>query len=323
MKKNVLVTGGEGYIGSNIVNQLIENDFFVISYDNLYNSSKKENKIRNYKFVEGDIKDFDKLNLVLKENKIDLIIHCAALISVGDSVQQPIEYFEVNSFGSLNLIKAMKENNVKKIIFSSTAATYGIPKDNKLILETDIQSPINPYGESKLMVEKMIKDSEIAYGIKSIIFRYFNVAGADVKNNLFYSSKKPASHIIPIVNDFFLGKRKDFEIFGNDYNTKDGTCVRDYVHVVDLASAHILGAKYLFENDKSNEFNISLGKGYSNLEIFNIANKVHEKNLKPKFGQKRLGDPDFLVASNEKITKELKWVPKYDVEDMIRDDLKK
>ncbi len=320
--KKILVTGGEGYIGSNIVKQLLENNYYVISYDNFTNSFKTKRNYKNYKFIKGDIRDSKKIDKIFHNNKVDLVVHCAALISVGESVLDPIKYYEVNTCGTTNLIRLMHKNNIKKIIFSSTAATYGLPKENKPIIEKDIQSPINPYGQSKLAAEKIILDAKV-YGIESILFRYFNVAGSDKDNKLFYKPRGNSSHIIPIVNDYFLGKRSEFKIYGNNYNTKDGTCVRDYVHVKDLANAHVLGVNYLIENNKSNIFNISSGKGFSNLDIFKAANKIHGKNLKPEFGDKRDGDPDYLVASNRKIKKELNWIPKYGIEDMIKDDLEK
>lgn len=321
--ETILVTGGEGFIGSNIVKQLLQKKYNVISFDNFTNSFKVKRDYKNYKFIKGDIRDYKKLSKVFKANRIELVIHCAALISVGDSVFDPIKYLEVNTCGTTNLIKVMSENGVKKIIFSSTAATYGLPKNNKPIKEDDIQSPINPYGESKLAAEKLILSAKNAYGIESIIFRYFNVAGSDKENNLFYNPKSKASHIIPIINDFFIGKRNKFLINGKDYKTDDGTCVRDYVHVKDLARAHILGVNYLIKNNNSNIFNISSGKGFSNLEIFAAANKVHGKKLKPKFGPRREGDPDFLIASNEKIIKELGWKPEFGIEEMLKDDLEK
>ncbi len=315
--EKILVTGGEGYIGSNIVKKLLDKKYYVISFDNLLNSFEKNKKYKNYKFIKGDVRNFESLNNVFKEHKIKAIFHCASLIYVGESVKKPLDYFDVNVIGTINIIKAMKENNVNKIIYSSTAATYGIKKNNEKFLEDDIQLPINPYGDSKLISEKLIIASEKAYQIKSIIFRYFNVAGSNNSDKLFYNPKIKKAHIIPIIKDFFLEKTKDFKINGNDYNTKDGTCIRDYVHILDLVDAHILGLEYLIKNEKSNIFNISSGKGYSNLEIFNIGNKIFKKNFEPQFNKRREGDPDYLVASNEKIKKILNWKPKHKIEDIF------
>lgn len=316
--KTILVTGSKGFIASHATKLLEEKKYKVIGLDSLHNSGINDTK-SNEIFYEGDIRDEDLLDQIFMENKIDLIMHFAGLISVPESVDKPDLYMDVNHKGTKKLIEAAKRNSVNKIIFSSTAATYGNPKKVP-IEEDDEQNPINPYGESKLLAEKEIINSGMQYSI----FRYFNVAGS-IGNGLGYFPKQPASHLIPLINEVAMNDSKIFKIFGNDYNTKDGTCVRDYVHVQDLVGAHVLAAERMLEDDSfiSQSYNISSGNGYSVKEVYETANKVHKKEISVEYHERRSGDPDLLIASSERLEKTFNWKPKYSLEDMIKSDFEK
>ncbi len=313
--KTILLTGSKGFIGSHASKILTENGYNVIGVDNFHNSMKTKNN--NEIFYNVDIRNEIEINDIFEKHKIDLIMHFSGLISVSESVEKPKLYMDVNHNGTKKLISIAKKFNVNKIIFSSTAATYGISK-NKIIFEGDLQKPINPYGKSKLLAENEIINS----GMKYTIFRYFNVAGS-IGSGLGYFPKQKASHLIPSINNVVNEyPNKTFKIFGNDYNTKDGTCVRDYVHVWDLVNAHFLAAKAMFKNKdyESDIFNISSGKGYSVKEVYNSACKVHNLEIPLKFENRRNGDPDYLVASSEKLKNTLNWSEKYTLEDMIKSD---
>lgn len=317
--ETILVTGSNGYIGSHAVTQLLDDGFFVIGLDNFHNSTNKFHDLENYKFYHGDIRNEDLLDQIMIENKIDIILHFGALISVEESTRNPDEYFDVNHIGTRKLINAAKRNGVKKIIFSSTAATYGNP-DIVPIVETNNQAPINPYGESKLLAEKEIMSSNMQY----TIFRYFNVAGSDKRGNGYFPIGK-YSHIIPMINEIAKSDNKTFKIYGSDYETKDGTCIRDYIHVVDLVKAHIIAAKKMLEDDNfsSDSYNISTGIGHSVKEVFDIANDFHKGTLSFQFEEKRSGDPAMLFASNEKIKNTFNWQPEFNIRDMIESDFYK
>ncbi len=316
--KTIFVTGSNGFIASHAVDLLIKKGYQVVGLDSLYNSFNN-NLEGKFEFYQGDIRDEDLLDQIFMENDIDIVMHFAGLISVPESVEKPELYMEVNHLGTKGLIEAAKRNSVEKIIFSSTAATYGNPK-RVPILEEDEQLPINPYGESKLLAEKEI----ISSGLQYSIFRYFNVAGSG-GNGLGYFPKQPASHLIPLINDVALDDSKTFKIFGNDYDTEDGTCIRDYVHVVDLANAHVLAAEKMLTDDsfESGAFNISSGSGYSVKEVYEAANKVHGKTIPVVYEERRAGDPALLIASSEKLEKTLNWTRQYNIEDMIRSDAEK
>lgn len=312
--KNILVTGSKGYIGSHAVRLLESKGYNVIGLDLLHNSGVNDTK-SNEVFYEGDIRNDLLLDEIFMENKIDLVMHFGGLISVPESVEKPELYFDVNHNGTKELISAMKRNGVDKIIFSSTAATYGNP-ESLPIKEEDLQKPINPYGESKLKAEKEIIESGLTYSI----FRYFNVAGS-IGDGLGYFPKQSASHLIPLINDVANDSTKVFKIFGNDYKTEDGTCVRDYVHVQDLVEAHVMAVEKMFEdNYQSNIFNISSGKGYSVKEVYDTACKVHGKEIPVEILDRRAGDPDLLIASSDKLQSTFGWTRKYNLEDMIKSD---
>ncbi|MGL4308772.1 UDP-glucose 4-epimerase GalE [Cetobacterium sp. SF1] len=305
----ILVCGGAGYIGSHAVKALLEAKEEVIVLDNLQ-TGHKESVSKNVKLEIGDLRDKVFLDRVFKENKIEGVIHFAADSLVGESMTNPGKYFENNMVGSLNLLNAMKENNVKRIVFSSTAATYGEP-ENVPLLETDKTLPTNPYGESKLMVEKMLKWYDYAYGIKYTALRYFNVAGAYPTGEI-GEDHKTETHLIPIILQVALGKREKIAIYGDDYPTEDGTCIRDYVHVMDLVDAHILAMNRLRAGEESRIYNLGNGEGFSVKEVIDVAREVTGHPIPAEVSPRRAGDPAKLVASSKKAMEELKWVPKYD-----------
>lgn len=304
----ILVCGGAGYIGSHAVRALLDSKKDVIVLDNLQ-TGHVDSVPENVKLVLGDLRDTEFLNKVFKENKIDGVIHFAADSLVGESVVNPSKYFENNVMGSLNLLNAMKKYGVNKIVFSSTAATYGEP-ENVPILETDKTEPTNPYGESKLMVEKMLKWFDQAYGIKYTALRYFNVAGA-ISTGEIGEDHQPETHLIPIILQVALGKRDKIAIYGDDYPTPDGTCIRDYIHVMDLADAHLLALDRLERGEESRVYNLGNGEGFSVKEVIDVTRKVTKHPIPAEVSPRRAGDPARLIASSEKAIKELGWKPKY------------
>lgn len=304
---NILVCGGAGYIGSHMVAYLLENGHDVVILDNLQTGHK--DSLLGGKLYIGDLKDNEILDKVFTENKIDAVIDFAANSLVGESVENPLKYFDNNIGSTINLLEAMNKHNVKYIVFSSTAATYGEP-ENIPILEQDKTFPTNPYGESKLAVEKILKWCDKAYGIKYTALRYFNACGAHINGNI-GEDHKPESHLIPIILQAALGKREKIMIFGDDYNTEDGTCVRDYVHVSDLSSAHLLALKRLKNGGESKIYNLGNGKGFSVKEVVDVARKVTGINIKAEIAARRAGDPATLIASSEKAINELGWEPKF------------
>ncbi len=312
----VLVCGGAGYIGSHCVYELIEKGEEVVVIDNLltgFKSSIHKDAI----FYEGDIRDIDFLNKVFKEEDIDSVIHFAANSLVGESMTKPLKYFGNNVYGTEVLLKAMVENNVDKIVFSSTAAVYGEP-ESVPIKETDRTNPTNPYGETKLAMEKMMKWVDMAHGTKYVSLRYFNVAGAH-PSGLIGEMHNPETHLIPLVLQVPLKIRDKIMIFGDDYPTEDGTCIRDYIHIMDLINAHLLALDYLRAGNDSDIFNLGNGRGFSVKEIIDTSEKVTGLNIKRETGSRRPGDPAVLVASSDKIKKVLGWEPKHpNVEDIIQ-----
>ena len=311
----IAVLGGAGYIGSHTVAQLVKAGQDVVVLDNLITGHKRavDPKAR---FYQGDIRDYHFLSQVFSQEKIDGIIHFAAFSIVPESMKDPLKYFDNNTSGMITLLEAMNQFGIKKIVFSSTAATYGEPKQVP-IHEEDPQVPTNPYGESKLAMEKIIKWADVAYGIKFVALRYFNVAGA-MPDGSIGEDHHPETHLIPISLQAAAGTRDGLQIFGDDYPTKDGTNVRDYVHVVDLAGAHILAMKYLSEGHDSNAFNLGSATGFSNLEILNAARKVTGQPIPAKIGPRRPGDPSTLIAASDKARTILGWAPKLDdVEQVI------
>ena len=311
----ILVCGGAGYIGSHAVRQLIDRGEEVIIVDNL--ETGHEDAIHpQAKFYKVDIRDEEALDKVFAENKIDEVIHFAANSLVGESMTNPLKYFNNNVHGTEILLKVMVAHDVKKIVFSSTSATYGEPK-NIPILESDETNPTNAYGETKLCMEKMMKWADKAHGVKYISLRYFNVAGAHESGEI-GEDHNPETHLIPLILQVPLGKREFISIFGDDYETHDGTCIRDYIHVTDLADAHILAVHKLREGSESNIYNLGSGNGFTVKEMIETARKVTGHEIPAKVCERRAGDPAKLVASSEKARRELGWVPKHEnVEDMI------
>ena len=313
----ILVCGGAGYIGSHAVRQLIDKGEEVIIVDNL--ETGHEDAIHpKAKFYKVDIRDEKSLNKVFEENKIDEVIHFAANSLVGESMTNPLKYFNNNVHGTEVLLKVMVAHDVNKIVFSSTAATYGEPK-NIPILESDETNPTNTYGETKLAMEKMMKWFDNAYGTKYVSLRYFNAAGAYFDGSI-GEAHTTETHLIPLILQVPLGKREHISIFGNDYDTKDGTCIRDYIHVMDLASAHYKALEYLRKGNQSNIFNLGNGNGYSVKEVIDVARKVTNHDIPAKLEERRSGDPAVLIASSDKARKVLGWKPQYDSLERIIED---
>lgn len=312
---NILVIGGAGYIGSHTVNLLKKSGYTPIIYDNLSKGYKEVAEILNVKFIEGDLGDKNKLKEVFENEKIEAVMHFAAFIEVGESVQKPSEYYDNNVVRVIRLLDQMVESNVKKFIFSSTAATFGEPVEDK-INESHRQLPINPYGDSKLMVEKILRDYDVAYGLKSVVLRYFNASGSD-KDGIIGESHIPETHLIPLILQAASGKRESIKIFGDDYNTKDGTCIRDFVHVYDLAKAHILGMEKMFKEEKSLNYNLGSGEGFTVKEVIDKVKEVTGKEFKVEIVEKRAGDPAVLVADSTKAKNELGWSPEYSLNEII------
>lgn len=312
---SILVTGGAGYIGSHTVRYLKEKNEDVIVLDNLQTGFKESVNVE--KFYKLDLRD-EVIDRVFKENDITGVIHFAANSLVGVSVKEPYEYYDNNVYGTLCLLKAMMENNVKNIVFSSTAAVYGEP-NNVPILETDSTIPTNPYGETKLTMEKMMKWFDNAYGTRYVSLRYFNAAGAHEKGDI-GECHNPETHLIPLILQVPLGKRDKISIYGDDYDTPDGTCIRDYIHVMDLADAHYLAYKYLMDNNSSEIFNLGSGNGFSVKEVVDVARKVTGHEIPSEIADRRPGDPAVLVASSDKIKEKLGWNPqRTNLEDIIKD----
>ena len=312
----LLVLGGAGYIGSHTAVELLDRGHEVVIADNLI-TGYKQAVPKEAVFYQGDIRDYNFLNNLFKKEKIDAVIHFAAFSLVGESVTNPLKYYENNLYGTKVLLQAMIDNNVDKIVFSSTAATYGEP-ENIPILEDDRTCPTNPYGETKLAMEKMMKWSANAYQLRYVSLRYFNACGAH-KSGKLGEAHNPESHLIPLVLQVPNGKRESVSIYGTDYDTPDGTCIRDYIHVTDLAEAHILAVEYLMKGGESNVFNLGNGVGYSVREVIETARKVTGHPIPAVEIPRRAGDPARLVASGEKAKTVLGWEPKItSLEDIIR-----
>lgn len=307
---SVLVLGGAGYIGSHTVDRLVEAGKDVVVVDSLVTGHLAAVR-KEAKFYRGDLADKDFMRKVFTENPdIDAVIHFAAFSLVAESMKDPLKYFDNNTAGMVKLLEVMNEFDIKYIVFSSTAATYGIP-EKMPIYEDDPQLPINPYGESKLMMEKIMRWADEAYGIKFVALRYFNVAGAKPDGSI-GEDHHPETHLLPIVLQVAMGEREKLQIFGDDYNTPDGTNVRDYVHPFDLADAHILAVDYLRNGNESSAFNLGSSTGFSNLEIVKAAREVTGKEIPAEIAARRGGDPDTLIAASEKARKVLGWKPEFD-----------
>ena len=311
---NVLLSGGAGYIGSHAALSLLDKGHSVHIIDNLSTGSKLLIP-KNAKFTNCNINDENKISDVIKSDKFDLLMHFAGFIQVEESVQQPEKYFENNTNNAIKFFNTCKNNGLNKLIFSSTAAAYGSVSEDKLIDEDTYLNPQNPYAESKIRTEKFLFDNQDKF--KFIILRYFNVAGADKKLRSGQISKK-STHLIKVLSEVIVGKRDQIEIFGSDYNTPDGTAIRDYIHVSDLADIHSEIAKYLLENLETNLFNCGYGNGFSVLDVINAANNIYQNKIIYKFAKRRDGDVEKLISSNSKILNHINWKPKYnDLKEII------
>lgn len=311
----ILVVGGAGYIGSHLVKELVEKEQ-VIVLDNL--ATGHENAIDSRAvFVKGDLGKAEDLEPIFTKYPIKAVMHFAAFSLVGESVQDPYKYYENNVANTLTLLRVMLKYKVKNFIFSSTAATYGIPED-EIILENSLTAPINPYGKSKLMVEQILSDFHAAYGLNYVVLRYFNAAGAHQSGEI-GENHDPETHLIPIILQHLLGQRESISVFGTDYPTEDGTCIRDYIHVTDLASAHIKALEALLDGSKAAEtYNLGNGVGYSVKEVIETCEKVTEKQANVVFADRRAGDPARLIASSDKIYQELGWKAERRLETIIQ-----
>ena len=311
----VLVCGGAGYIGSHAVYALVEKGEDVVIVDNLQTGHRKALHPKAA-FYEGDIRDFSLLDRIFTENKIEAVIHFAANSLVGESMEKPLLYFNNNVYGMQMLLEGMVHHGVDKIVFSSTAAVYGEPK-RVPIREDDETCPTNTYGETKLTMEKMMKWVSRANGVRYVSLRYFNAAGA-LPDGSIGEDHKVETHLIPLILQVPTGRREHITVFGDDYPTPDGTCLRDYIHVVDLSDAHVLALEYLRRGGESNIFNLGNGQGFSVREIISAAEKATGCSIKVEIGARRAGDPEQLIASSEKARTVLGWKPQFtDVEQII------
>lgn len=304
----ILVTGGAGYIGSHINKELNKQGYETVVIDNL--SYGHEDFVKWGALERVDLSNSREIRKVFQNYPIDAVMHFAAFTYVGESVEDPQKYYLNNLRNTLNLLKVMMEFEVEKIVFSSTCATYGDPLEIP-ITEDHPQNPISPYGRGKFMVEQVLRDYSQAYGLKYVSLRYFNAAGADPDGEL-GESHQPETHLIPLILDAALGRREDIKIFGTDYPTPDGTCIRDYIHVTDLADAHIKALEYLENSGKSEVFNLGNGNGFSVREVIEEARKVTGRKITAVETDRRPGDPPILVGSSKKAREILKWEPKFD-----------
>lgn len=311
--KNILVIGGAGYIGSHMVRMLAKQGYNPVVFDNL--SKGHREAVANYPFELGDLGDKARLTEVFKKYGIEAVMHFAAFAEVGESVKEPSKYYHNNVAKVLDLLDALVENDIKYFVFSSTAATFGEPVRPK-IDESHPQNPINPYGNTKLMVEKILADFDTAYGLKATALRYFNASGADDSGEI-GESHNPETHLIPIVLQAAAGKRASIKMFGTDYPTPDGTCVRDYVHVNDLARAHILALEKMFKDNVSERFNLGSGNGFSVAEIVKEAKRITGIDFTVEKAPRRDGDPAVLVADSAKAERILGWKPQYNLTRII------
>lgn len=316
-KPTILVTGGAGYIGSHAVLTLKQAGYEVVILDNLvYGHRDLVESVLQVKLIEGDMNDRALLDQLFASHSIAGVIHFAAYAYVGESVSDPAKYYRNNVIGTVTLLEAMLAANIKQFVFSSTCATYGIPKSVP-IPEDHPQDPINPYGATKWMVERILADFDRAYGLKSVCFRYFNAAGADPAGQL-GEDHQPETHLIPLVLQTALGVRESIAVFGTDYPTPDGTCIRDYIHVTDLAAAHVLGLEYLLQGGASEKFNLGNGNGFSVKQVIETARRITGREIPAVEHDRRPGDPPALIGSSERAKTILGWQPQYsDLEQII------
>lgn len=303
----ILIVGGAGYIGSHVNKVLNERGYETIILDNL--SYGHEESVKWGTLCKCDLANINEVDDIFTKYDINAVMHFSSFIDVGESVRNPEKYYNNNVVNTMNLLNVMLKHDVKKFIFSSTCATYGIPQKIPLT-ENHPQNPINPYGWTKLMVERILKDYDTAYGLKSVILRYFNASGAD-ESGIIGEWHNPETHLIPLILDAAMGKREDIKIFGTDYDTPDGTCIRDYIHVTDLADAHILSLEYLNKNNQSNQFNLGNGQGFSVREVIESVKRVTGRNFNVTQTQRREGDPAILIGSSKKAKNTLGWDPQY------------
>lgn len=310
IKPTILVTGGAGYIGSHAVLALLRAGYGVIVLDNLvYGHQELVEDVLQVKLVVADTNDRTTLDRLFATYNIEAVIHFAAYIAVGESVTDPAKYYRNNVNGTLTLLEAMVAADVKKLVFSSTCAIYGMPKQVPMT-EDHPQNPMSPYATTKWMGERMLADFDRAYDVHSVVFRFFNASGANPEG-LLGEDHNPETHLIPLVLLTALGKRESISIFGTDYETPDGTCLRDYIHVSDLADAHILGVEYLLQGGKSEVFNLGNGNGFSVRQVIDTAGQVTGRDIKVLECDRRAGDPSILVGSSDKAQKILGWYPQY------------
>jgi UDP-glucose 4-epimerase len=305
----ILVLGGAGYIGSHMVDRLVADGHEVIVIDNLTHGHRAAIP-ENVPLHEISMQDKAALDKIFTENQIDAVVHFAAFIEVSESMTDPLKYFSNNTTGMTTLLEVMRDHDVKRIVFSSSAAVYGVP-EHIPIKEDDAKVPINPYGQSKLQMEQQMHWADVAHGIKSVAFRYFNVAGAKTDGSI-GEDHHPETHLIPIVLQAATGEREFIEMFGDDYNTPDGFNVRDYIHVLDLVDAHVLALDYLAAGNDSDVFNLGSATGFSVKQIVEAAREVTDVDIQAKVGPRRPGDPDSLIADATKAREILGWQPKYD-----------
>jgi UDP-glucose 4-epimerase len=303
----ILVTGGAGYIGSHVNKALAAKGYDTLVLDNLVYGHREF--VKWGEFVLADLSDRSSLELVFQKNNIQAVMHFAAFAYVGESVEDPRKYYRNNVSNTINLLDTVLDHKVKAFIFSSSCATYGIPQ-HVPIAENHPQNPMNPYGQSKFMIEKILADYDDAYGLPYVSLRYFNAAGADPDCEI-GEWHDPETHLVPILLDAAIGRRQCIEIYGTDYPTKDGTCIRDYIHVLDLAQAHILALEYLLSGGRSDVFNLGNGNGFSVREVMSCAREVTKTSIAEKESPRRAGDPPVLVGSAEKAGMELGWKPRF------------
>ena len=303
----ILVVGGAGYIGSHMIKRFQNTDHQIEVLDNL-STGFKENS-QNYKLHICDLSNKEQVHKILKENKYEMVMHFASSINVGESYDHPMKYYENNVINTLNLLECMIDLKILNFIFSSTAAVYGEPESIPIKEEQNL-SPINPYGKTKSVVENILSDYDKSYGLKYISLRYFNACGAHIDGTI-GERHNPETHLIPLILQTASGRRNNFKIYGNDYKTKDGTCIRDYIHVMDIAEAHLLSLEKLIQTQSSDIYNIGNKQGYSVREIIDVVEKVTQIKISYEISEKRKGDPAELIADNSKISEKLNWKAKY------------
>ena len=303
----ILVVGGAGYIGSHMIKRFQDTDYQIEVLDNL--STGFEVNTQNYKLHVCDLSNKDQVHQILKDNNYESIMHFASFINVGESHIYPKKYYDNNVINTLNLLDCMVDLKISNFIFSSTAAVYGEPSSTPIKEDQNI-APVNPYGNTKAIVEKILKDYDEAYGLKYISLRYFNACGAHVDGTI-GERHDPETHLIPLILQSASGRRKDLKVYGDDYDTKDGTCVRDYIHVMDLANAHLSSLEKLIKNQKSDIYNIGNNQGFSVKEIISMAEKVTQSKIPYEITSRRKGDPSELIADNKKIFENLNWSANY------------